>query len=240
MSPPQLDFLFQNIRAVTFDVGGTLLEPMGSVGQVYAEVAAGFGVRADTDRLTSQFAQAWKARDHFDYSPRAWLEIVVRAFDGICERAACESFFPQLYERFARRESWRIFPEVRPVLRSLRQHGFKLGVISNWDERLPGLLEQFDLTSEFSAVVASFAVGITKPSPQVFRSMAERLGLPPHAILHVGDSLVEDFDGASGAGFAALLLCRQAGPRTDGSIRSLVEIIERLGLAPTRRTPKGC
>ncbi len=36
----------KRIRAVTFDVGGTLIEPWPSVGHVYAEVAARHGVAA--------------------------------------------------------------------------------------------------------------------------------------------------------------------------------------------------
>jgi putative hydrolase of the HAD superfamily len=209
---------------VSFDVGGTLLEPMGSVGRVYAEVAAEFGIRASADALTRAFGLAWQARGDFDYSRGAWMEMVVRTFDGVCDRPSCESIFPRLYERFARREAWRLFPDVRPVLTRLRQDGLKLAVISNWDERLPGLLDQFDLSRYFSAVVVSAALGATKPSRLIFSAAAESLGLPPSSILHVGDSQVEDVAGAAGAGFQALHLRRETGRTNDGSIHSLAEI----------------
>ena len=55
------------MRAVCFDVGGTLIEPWPSVGHVYAEVAVQFGITdIAPDALNMQFAAAWKARCGFD------------------------------------------------------------------------------------------------------------------------------------------------------------------------------
>ena len=66
----------RNIQAVTFDVGGTLLEPWPSVGHVYAEVAQRHGLPgADAAKLAEQFAAAWRARRGFDYSRAAWSEL---------------------------------------------------------------------------------------------------------------------------------------------------------------------
>src|SRR5580700_10426449 len=45
------------IRAVTFDVGGTLIEPWPSVGRVYAEVAARHGLEVAAEDLDRQFAE---------------------------------------------------------------------------------------------------------------------------------------------------------------------------------------
>src|SRR5437773_3154259 len=72
------------LRAVTFDVGGTLIEPWPSVGEVYAAVAAPFGLAGVApEALNRQFAQAWTAREHFDYSRHAWQELVRQTFAGL-------------------------------------------------------------------------------------------------------------------------------------------------------------
>src|SRR5260221_5758478 len=79
--------LAAGIQAVSFDVGGTLIEPWPSVGHVYAAVAeeAGFGC-LDPAKLTAQFAAAWQAQRQFDYSRAAWADMVVRT----CGRPAAQ------------------------------------------------------------------------------------------------------------------------------------------------------
>src|SRR5262249_44700851 len=51
----------RSVRAITFDVGGTLIQPWPSVGHIYAEVAAHHGRRdISVEALNRQFAAAWK------------------------------------------------------------------------------------------------------------------------------------------------------------------------------------
>ena len=63
-------------QAITFDIGGTLIEPWPSVGHVYAEVAARFGLRAEPSELNRRFRDAWRSRQPFDHSRVAWFELV--------------------------------------------------------------------------------------------------------------------------------------------------------------------
>jgi hypothetical protein len=46
------------------------------------------------------------------------------------------SLFPSLYTRFMTKEGYTIFPDVVSTLDELQRRGFKMGVISNSDERL--------------------------------------------------------------------------------------------------------
>src|SRR6266542_882226 len=56
----------RSTQAVTFDVGGTLIEPWPSVGHVYADVAASHGLKdISADALNRQFAEAWRALKEF-------------------------------------------------------------------------------------------------------------------------------------------------------------------------------
>ena len=97
-----------SIRAVTFDAGGTLLDPWPSVGHVYAEVAARLGRgKPSPEKLNEQFAAAWRTRREFDYSRPAWFELVHQTFAGLIEPPPDEEFFAVLYERFAEPSAWR-------------------------------------------------------------------------------------------------------------------------------------
>ncbi len=214
-----------DIRAVTFDAGGTLFEPWPSVGHVYSDVAAEHGWPGlSPANLNERFIAAWKSRGTFDYSRRAWAELVDLTFAGLCDPLPSASFFDAIYDRFKRPDVWRVYDDVRSVLESLRAGGLKLAIISNWDERLGPLLDRLQLAPFFEVITVSHFAGAQKPSAQIFMSTATQLELAPKAILHVGDSEREDFNGALAAGFRAAWLTRgaaRAGPRGLQSLREL-------------------
>jgi len=108
-------------------------------------------------------------------------------------------------------------------LEFLNSRGLKLGIISNWDERLRQLLRQLNLDRFFQAIVVSFEVGQCKPSPAIFQRAAESLASPPPSILHIGDNPILDVDGATSAGFQALLLARDL-TATSGQLTSLAQL----------------
>lgn len=223
------------LQAVTFDVGGTLIEPWPSVGHVYAEVAAQHGLtNIPPADLSARFAVAWEANADFDYSKAGWERIVNETFRGLTGAAGRVEFFPELYKRFAEASAWRVFEDVRSTLDSLASQGIRLGIISNWDERLRGLLQQLRLLDYFEAVAISREIGFAKPSPVLFEHAARKLGLPAGAILHVGDSLEQDVIGARAAGFNAARLDRRGG-KQDGSLRSLGELPSLLTDSISRR-----
>ena len=213
------------IRAVTFDAGGTLIEPWPSVGHVYAQIATRHGVHVGVDEINRRFAHAWKGGSNFTHSRAEWARVVDQTFEGLCRPAPSESFFDELYEAFARPEAWRIYDDVLPMLDHLAGRGFKLAIISNWDERLRPLLQELRLEGYFSDIVVSHEVAFTKPSPVIFEYAARKLSLPVEAILHVGDSIESDVQGARAAGLQALHLDRKATQMREGKIKSLRELV---------------
>jgi putative hydrolase of the HAD superfamily len=214
-----------DIQAVTFDVGGTLIDPWPSVGHVYADVARQHGFSdADPEILNRRFAEAWRAKTNFDYSRRVWAEMVARTFDGPEATEVEPSFFADLYNRFASAEAMRIYDDVAPTLEKLRARGLRLGVISNWDERLRPLLGALKLERFFEVVVVSREFGHHKPAPAIFQHALEELGLPGEAVLHVGDSIKEDIEGAERAGLRAVRLDRSSPGSNAEIIRSLADL----------------
>ena len=137
--------------------------------------------------------------------------------------------FETLSAHFRRPDSWAVFDDVFPALDELAALGLPLAVVSNWDSFLPRLLEMKGLSSRFAAVSVSAIEETGKPEPEIFLRTCRRLGIAPAEALHVGDSPVEDYEGARTAGLSALLLDRkdQHGGRPE-RIRSLAEIPGRL------------
>ena len=214
-----------HLQAVTFDVGGTLIATWPSVGHIYAEVAAQHGLPGcSVPRLNQQFAAAWRAAANFNYSRTAWAELVDAAFRGLSPKPPSQTFFSALYDRFSEPEAWHVFEDVVPALEALAARGLKLGVISNWDDRLVPLLRRLKLHAYFQAEVVSCQLGAPKPSATIFEQAARELALSPGAILHVGDSPEMDLAGARAAGFQAVLVRRGDGAPQHGVIRSLREL----------------
>jgi FMN phosphatase YigB (HAD superfamily) len=91
---------------------------------------------------------------------------------------------------------------VRRAILAAAQRGMKIGIISDYDPRLK--LKNLGLDDlPWSAVIACDSVGILKPSPRPFLAFADRLGVEPGMILHVGDREDTDVDGALAAGMRA-------------------------------------
>jgi putative hydrolase of the HAD superfamily len=217
------------LRAVTFDVGGTLIEPWPSVGHIYATVAARHGCRRLSPTLLNRrFARAWRGLRDFRHTASEWAALVDATFHGLTPVLPSQTFFPELYDRFSQPQAWRVYDDVRPALEALASSGLRLGVISNWDDRLRPLLRRLRLDRYFTAIIVSCEVAAPKPSPIIFQAAAAALALPPSAILHIGDCLPLDVRAAKAAGFRALRLQRRLDRPTDGAIKSLQELLALL------------
>ncbi len=140
--------------------------------------------------------------------------------------------------------------EALEVLQRLRERGLKIGLICNTG-RGPGhtlreLMRREGVLDYFDATVFSDEIGYGKPDPRIFLTSAEKLGLKPNNILHVGDNIENDVGGAQRAGMKGLLfeyevpsgfreqlsllaLTRASDTKTnitpDGRIRSLGELL---------------
>ena len=212
------------IRAVTFDVGHTLIEPREAVGDVYAEAAARHGgVVLSGAELEHRFQVAWRKAGSAVNTRDDWARIVDATFAGLVAPPPSETFFPELFERFAQPAAWRIYDDVLPTLEELARCGCRLAVISNWDDRLRALLEALQLDAHFEVIVISCEQGCAKPAKAIFESAARQLGLPPAEIFHVGDNWEADVLGARAAGFQAVQITRgwTADPDRVTTLRAL-------------------
>ena len=224
-SPQSTAAYFKHIQAVTFDVGGTLIGCWPSVGHIYAEVADRFGHHnLSPTLLNRRFKTAWGRLKDFRHTRQQWSALVDETFHGMIQPLPSKTFFAELYERFSQPDAWHIFEDVIPTLQGLRSRGFKLGVVSNWDDRLRPLLRKLKLDRFFTAIVVSCELGAPKPAALMFHSACAALNCPTANTLHVGDSREMDFEAARRAGLQGLWLRRGAKRIEAHSILSLSEL----------------
>lgn len=124
---------------------------------------------------------------------------------------------------------FRAFPDAAPTLDRLRAAGCSIGVVSNWDVSLHGVLRAEGLEGRVDVVLTSAEEGVVKPDPRIFERALERLGgVPPQAAVHVGDDIRSDVGGALAAGIEAVLIDRSgdtAAPRGATVVRSLADLL---------------
>ena len=238
MNPGTLAPSFSPLKAVFFDAAGTLFRVRGSVGRAYATVAARHGAATSAEEIEGRFRSVFRAMppmcfpgvpaaDLPEHERAWWRQVVSAAFAGF-RFDNFETFFSDLFNYFARADSWELFPDVIPALSGLRARNLRLAIVSNFDSRLTPICQGLEIAGFFDAVVMSSQVGCAKPDPQIFAIALERIGVSPAEALHVGDSETLDVEGAEAAGLRALLIDRAA--HTSDPERRIRDLREVLGL----------
>ena len=205
------------LRAVLFDASGTLIAPREPIGTTYARVARDFGVEIPAWRLDDAFRRILggapplvfpdAAEDAIDALERDWWREQVRstflAADGTARFRDFDACFERLFDAYARPELWRATPGAVKALAELRDRGLGLAVVSNFDRRLPALLDALGLGVYLATVVLPSDAGAAKPDPRIFRLALERLGASAEQALFVGDDASRDLAGARAVGIRA-------------------------------------
>ncbi|MCP4592075.1 MAG: HAD family hydrolase [bacterium] len=123
-------------------------------------------------------------------------------------------------------------PQARPMLMTLRERGYALGVISNTGTPSTALdrhLEEEGLLEFFPMRVYSCVVGYQKPHRRIFEIALERMEAEAGSTVYVGDKVGPDVKGAGRLGMLTVLKAPMGAPRNspwraDHIVRSLEEI----------------
>lgn len=223
------------VRAVIFDLGGTLLDWRDWEGEVPGRWAAAYRLLArpgwpDEASFVAAMAAAEEAHwqrvvaEHWSGPPSGLVAEGLRRLG----RHAAEDEILAILDAYARAIDGTafVFDDSAPVLRELRAAGYRLGLLSNtwwaadWHNAdlathgLSGLLDELVYTSDLPH---------SKPHPFVFRHTAERLGVDVAECVMVGDWPEYDIIGALNAGMRAVW-------KTNGRPRP-----EPVGFAPSAR-----
>lgn len=211
-------------HTIFFDAGGTLLTVHPSVGEIYAEIAAQYGIHAEPREIEFRAKKCfWELRERalesgamhttsIDSAKVWWRAVVREAFGAAADSPRFEAFFQAVFDEFRHPRRYRLFPEVEELLAGLRGAGYRLGIISNWDARLRGVIHGMGLVERVDTVVISGEIGFEKPDRRIYELARERCGaLAGEPLLQIGDDLRDDVEGAKAAGFDARLVARGEG-----------------------------
>ena len=215
-------------QVIFFDAAGTLFHVKGSVAEIYLRHAERHGFKT-TDSSLSAIKKAF-ARAFDDAPPPVfaateppeikqcerlwWFDIVHNVFYRVGMFERFDDFFDEVFELFGRAETWSLYPETLDALKALKGKGLELGIISNFDSRLFGVLRGLGIEEFFQTVTISSLAHAAKPSGRIFRQALEKHAVEPSDALHVGDSIKDDIEGARQAGLTGILVAREGKPET--------------------------
>lgn len=103
----------------------------------------------------------------------------------------------------------RPYPDTLPTLQTLRQNGYKMGLITNamqpmWMRDVE--LETYGLLEFMDARTTSGDTGYMKPHPAIYRRILEELQIEPAQAIFVGDRPENDIAGANAVGMVSVLI----------------------------------
>jgi len=222
---------------IFFDVGETLVK-VPKPAHVYHQILCRHGCDLELDHVEQIVEQArktvdelvpnWVTEDHVLDGDAALrrrtlhVDTIVAAA-GVRDPEPARSDFFALY---VGTEFFTLYEDVPPTLRQLQAAGYRLAIVSNWERRLETLCASHGIAEFFDFAVISELEGFVKPHVELYRRALQRAGVPPDRVLHVGDKLREDVDGAAQAGIRTVLIDRAESLETDYEprIRSLLEL----------------
>ena len=232
------------IKAVFFDFYKTLCVWGQPLEASLQKIAERYGFEIDWDRYATArenlYADA-SGSDPTEHSLFETMEEIVESYYEFIRGLGFQEHVEQITWELLQSEhslfaatNATLYDDVVPTLQHLRDTGFKLAIVSNWDTPLDPLTERLGIAHYFDAIVASHDARVrsAKPDSHIFNYALAAVGVSAEEVIHVGDTYEADIVGADNVGIRPILLDRdntQAG-RWKETIQSLAELPQLLVL----------
>ena len=127
------------------------------------------------------------------------------------------------------------YPDADRVLRTLKERGYRLGIIASQPLGSEKRLARFGLRDYFEVICASAEEGVDKPDPALFRRALERAGCAPGDAVMIGDRTDNDVAPAKSLGMGTVLIrqgygghdiIHHEGEIPDVTVDSLPELLD--------------
>jgi len=211
--------VMKNIKAILFDLDGTLRYNIPTGDQVFEKYALGLGLSISREDQTR--AQRWEhyyfasspeiREDIEEYKDRDafWINFSRRRLVALgCPHQQAQTLAPKtsMYMAENYKPQTHIPDEVFTLLASLKESGYVLGVVSNRDDPFHEELKELKLDPYFKFSLAGGEVQSFKPDTLIFERALEMAGASASESMYVGDNYYADVVGSRQAGLTPVLI----------------------------------
>lgn len=185
-----------SIKAVAFDFGNVISVPQEP------ETMSLLAAIADVDEAAARDI-AFTGRDDWDSGALSGPDHYRRGFlrhGKDADEGTLAAFMR------ADLESWATLNDrTVALMEELLAAGVRTAILSNMPKEFIGTVrKRFPIVSKVELRVFSGELGVVKPAPEIYRSLLEKLALPPEAVLFF-DDMERNIDAARKLGMAARL-----------------------------------
>jgi HAD superfamily hydrolase (TIGR01549 family) len=242
--------LTNKIKAILFDIGGTLVNKQNHGYRnlaVINEMVRFLDVRSSPEELVTQITageneyKAWKKRTFVELPPEErWSRFLLPGYPESFIRQNAAQL--QIWWSESRGKRW-VDPETIATIRELTARGYILGTISHTS---PKYLLETGISELFKVSIYAAEFGKRKPHPSLFIEAARQLNLLPEECAYVGDRPSRDVIGSREAGIGKVIVLQQDDSmaetepcpmQADGVIQNINELLDFFpGLTDEERT----
>jgi len=209
-----------SIRAIFFDLDGTLRHSRPHYAETFFGIAARLGVvmSAEDRRRAARWLHYYWARSDELVADRSafaddleafWSNHARRFLIALgCTPEHAERLAPGAYQLMNDEfnpDDW-VPPDIPPALETLKNAGYQLAVLSNRSKPYQEQLETLGLAPYFNFALHAGEMNAWKPDPQIFQYALQQTGTQPGETLYVGDNYYADVIGSRNAGLTPVLI----------------------------------
>lgn len=179
-----------SFELIMFDLDGTLVETAPEIRDAVNDTLDRFGLPA----VPQDCVNNWIGHGTQELLIQA-LAFASKTTGPLVRASSALSLFSAEFGRHYEQRcgsNSRLYPHVRETLKQLREHGTKLAVVTNKEERYTRVvLEAHRLAALFDRVISGDSLATKKPDPAGIESCLDEFRVSRASALFVGDSSID-------------------------------------------------
>jgi len=213
-----------------FDLGLTLIRTT-SFSEIYRRILARFGIEASVDDIVRAQKETESEFDISTYDKNHRKKFWINYNFSLLEKLGIEENIIFVAEQID--ALWwdcshvQVYPDVEPTFYELKTKGIKIGLVSNgFKQDLNHVLTKLGLEKWFDVIVCIDSCNCAKPDKRIFLHALDKLGVSPREAVFIGDSILQDYEGALRAGVKPYLIDREGNlPSHYDKIATLTDLL---------------